>query len=703
MEAEERSRQGILELNLEFFARLLGGHLFLADRERRVMRFSPRRGGVCGWTCARGLEPCVSTCLRPVLGESVLAVPRLTRCPMGLLVFTVPLRCRGEPLGILGGGGLSSAVPFSPDLSRLSPPVEDETSIRELTALASAQRTASPQYVMSFLEGARTVFEVILSSFNRQAEGERKVRQVEGLSAVLGGFFADLPPVEWAPSFLQSLALLFDIPALFIAFPRPFLPGLFVLESFGDGRLLPGGRGFNLPLSFPAPEGVDRSFHQEGDPLRIRDWGLPEGVRSVQLFRLEAAGHALGLMAVLDRSLGSEEAALVKSAAGAFTLNLLVARLERSQEEMREEREYLFSLVQDLMQEDDPDRVYDMLLRKASSVTGARKGSLMLLDQEGALKVRKALGFVEDSLLSGLAVQPGEGIAGRVFASGSPLWVKDMEKDLSPPVAPRGRYRTRSFIAVPLGAQGRTEGVLNLSDKETGGAFNRKDFDRVRIISEHGQLALARARYLERYREAMQLAVTDPLTGLPNRRHLLERLDAEIERCQRHGGELSVVMVDVDRFKEFNDLNGHQAGDAALKTIATVLKHEVRGMDLAARYGGEEFCLVLPELGEELALQVAERVRMTAEGILFPGEEGLSSGKLTLSLGVAVFPRVEGAARDLIYASDMALYRAKRGGRNRVCVATGEEEKAWHPVPPEPAVPRDPVPVSPRLPGIPGE
>lgn len=158
----------------------------------------------------------------------------------------------------------------------------------------------------------------------------------------------------------------------------------------------------------------------------------------------------------------------------------------------------------------------------------------------------------------------------------------------------------------------------------------------------------------------------DPLTGIANHRTLQEFLGARLNECRRTGKPLSVVMVDVDHFRAFNEEYGHSAGDTVLKKVAEVLRGAIRPYDLAARYGGEEFTLVLPGAELDEARAVAERIRLMVEDL----DTGLDL-KATASFGCAVFPDAAEEASALLKVADAALYRAKRSGRNRVCSYTG--------------------------------
>lgn len=166
-----------------------------------------------------------------------------------------------------------------------------------------------------------------------------------------------------------------------------------------------------------------------------------------------------------------------------------------------------------------------------------------------------------------------------------------------------------------------------------------------------------------------ELAVTDQLTGLPNRRYLWDRLGAELMRARRKGAPLSVLLFDIDHFKDFNDRWGHEAGDLVLRNVAHAIRKVVRGSDIVARHGGEEFVIVLPEAGEDIALLRAEELRreISALRLSFGGE---ALGTITVSVGVVCSRNASHSAEDLVRAADHAMYEAKQGGRDRVVLAS---------------------------------
>jgi len=246
------------------------------------------------------------------------------------------------------------------------------------------------------------------------------------------------------------------------------------------------------------------------------------------------------------------------------------------------------------------------------------------------------------------------------------MLVNDIERDKRVAYRNRPRFKTKSFISLPLESEGRLIGVLNLADKSNGSSFTEKDLNRVKTFTGYAVPMIARAATLEKVGKFEQLAITDPLTGLYNRRFLEDRLQEEFSRSGRHKQNFCIILADLDNFKMYNDICGHLAGDQVLRKVASLLRRTARDMDVVSRYGGEEFCIILPGTGKKESVFVGERMRRVIEVESFPGESHLPLGRLTISLGIASFPADGVTANELIHASDLALYQAKAMGRNRL-------------------------------------
>jgi len=211
-----------------------------------------------------------------------------------------------------------------------------------------------------------------------------------------------------------------------------------------------------------------------------------------------------------------------------------------------------------------------------------------------------------------------------------------------------------------------------------------KPFESLDLISAVAGRAAEKARLVAQNRELLaqlkkaneelqaandvlkEIAVRDGLTALHNHRHFQEALALEIQRAKRYHSQCSIVFMDVDNFKIYNDTHGHPQGDRLLRTLAEILSSQLRSSDLAARYGGEEFVLMLPETPKEGAIKIAETLRQRVEAHDFPGGEKQPLGRVTISLGVACFPDDGDEPASVLEYADQGLYRAKHGGKNRV-------------------------------------
>ena len=221
---------------------------------------------------------------------------------------------------------------------------------------------------------------------------------------------------------------------------------------------------------------------------------------------------------------------------------------------------------------------------------------------------------------------------------------------------------TRSLLVLPLTAQGRIIGCLT-SEAGESGAFNDSNIRFASALANEASVALENARL---FREVERLSLTDPLTGLRNRRGFMDDARRNIDIAIRHKHPLSVLMLDIDHFKRVNDTYGHATGDKVLAGIALVCRKHMRTTDLLARFGGEEFCFLFPETTAENALLLAERLRVAISGVRFEAEAERFS--VTISIGISECLGAEASLENLLARSDEALYQAKNTGRNRVVI-----------------------------------
>jgi diguanylate cyclase (GGDEF)-like protein len=287
----------------------------------------------------------------------------------------------------------------------------------------------------------------------------------------------------------------------------------------------------------------------------------------------------------------------------------------------------------------------------------------VLLAEGDTLRIRAHEGRLTPSLAMGYILTPGAGLGGRSLSTGKSVIENDV-KNVKGYIA--GFAETESEMCVPLIIFGEKLGVLALESARQN-AFDPEDIQPLESVADICAAAIQNAHNFDRMK---QLAYVDGLTGIHNRRYFEMRIVEELERASRFQGRMSLIMLDIDHFKRMNDEFGHLLGDEMLRTVSSILKQQLRKMDMVCRYGGDEFAIVVPETSGESAMKVAEKLRRQVETHFFPGVPR----SVTISCGVADYP-THGITRDeVVAAADAALYIAKQAGRNRVASAGMKKE-----------------------------
>ena len=355
---------------------------------------------------------------------------------------------------------------------------------------------------------------------------------------------------------------------------------------------------------------------------------------------------------------------------------------------------------------------------------GVRHCSIMLVRDDMAEVIsasnRKLIGqaqSLDSASVSAQVIRLGRPLTSNQVPQNGGYGPKMSGNDLS-------RHPSRAFGCVPLinryevplmGIRGPVVGVINVNQKRGGKAFDSGDIQNLtemaeavsgalvlnllfeRLKSSHAEMQEAyntvnrlvgqlternveleqtRAKLEQATADLEQLSITDDLTQIHNVRFFRDTVEREVQRARRYHDDLALLMIDIDHFKNYNDNNGHLAGDDALKKLAGILEQVTRATDVVARYGGEEFAIALMRTGRDVGLTIAERVRETIEQARFPFQKSQPLGTLTVSVGVAMLGPETGAYKALVSAADRALYRAKESGRNKVVLfdAGGEHE-----------------------------
>jgi diguanylate cyclase (GGDEF)-like protein len=345
-------------------------------------------------------------------------------------------------------------------------------------------------------------------------------------------------------------------------------------------------------------------------------------------------------------------------------LRTYIHALQDSRDELKRN---LTRLGDTLSSTHDLKKMLAVILETAMVTIRAEAGALMLFSgnrDELYLKVGRGL----DGRLasSSVRVGVGEGVAGRVAQTGEgvhglvgPESDGDLRLAASEP-------RADSVIAVPLKSQGRVIGVLNLYDRVDSDAFDDNDLATIRSFANQATVAIDNVLL---HQEAQRLSITDGLTGLWNYRYFQMNFDKEIERASRFQRPLALLIFDLDKFKQVNDVYGHQRGDSVLIELATRVKGAIREVDTLARYGGEEFVLILPETDLEGATLAAGKICELVRQRRF-GAADEDPIRVTVSIGIAVYPEHGRSGATLVRSADAALYAAKEAGRDGYWVAT---------------------------------
>jgi diguanylate cyclase (GGDEF)-like protein len=315
------------------------------------------------------------------------------------------------------------------------------------------------------------------------------------------------------------------------------------------------------------------------------------------------------------------------------------------------------------------NKVLDIIMERARRLIPCERWSLLLVDEnEGRreLTVRLAKGGKGVSSRA-RPVAWGQGPAGWVAQQARPLLIESRHLPLPSGLRswkpPRSGFR--SLLAVPIVNKRKTLGVLEMVNRADGRPFDTTDRDL--LVQLMGQAAIAIERS-QLYRRMAELTLTDDLTKLFNFRHLDQTLDVEIRRCIRYGAVLSLIFLDLDYFKVVNDRYGHLMGSRVLVEVAELLIRSLRDVDIVSRYGGDEFVVVLPETGLRTTQLITKRLHRAFQRHEFLAQEGINL-HLTASFGIAGFPDHARSKKDLIRLADQAMYEAKYGGRDRICVA----------------------------------
>jgi len=439
-------------------------------------------------------------------------------------------------------------------------------------------------------------------------------------------------------------------------------------------------RNYATPIEeFPTDRGVIGRVARTHEPVFLPDVSLDpdyiaadNGIQGEISVPMLADGELLGVLNVeMDggRRLDADDFGTLQIVADRLAVSLALGRERQKLTERAELMDHLAAFSRSLGQSLDPATVHEQVADGAARVIVADMAILILLDPAtGEYRTETVKGG--DQSVTGVRIRPGEGITGRAIQEARVVVDDHLERRSFPKGAIRVRLAdTIAAMSAPFVTEHGVVGALSWFREDLKQPFSDQEREVASLIAAQVTLALANA---ELHHATEVEAVTDPLTGLPNRRHFDAALArAEAARRREHEDErspLSAILFDLDHFGQVNKLHGHQAGDQILRAFAGVLRGRVRASDLAARFGGEEFIVVLDGATLSEAVRLADEVRAALEELRFDLPDG-SQMAATVSAGCAAMAATETAGAGLLERADVGLAMAKSSGRNRVVAA----------------------------------
>jgi diguanylate cyclase (GGDEF)-like protein len=397
------------------------------------------------------------------------------------------------------------------------------------------------------------------------------------------------------------------------------------------------------------------------DPRPQPVTGVPLESKSAIVIPLVVEDRLFGVIRAVKMGVGSysvDQYRFAQTLANQVALLLAAAKAHREQSRRIVELSALHEVSRRLSDASRLSEVLSYVLDGAIGLAGAEAGLIWRLDDEDRFFLAASHNLPAEKIREH-PPEHADSVSRRILATGRPLRIPDVQP-LKKAAWPRLVPHLHGMLALPLRSEGRSYGTLLLLHSAVD--HFRPEHERLlEVLAAQGAAAIARADALE---EAQRLAITDPLTGLYNTRYFSARLAAEIQRAQRYGHELALLIVDSDALKLVNDRLGHAAGNELLVSLARTIRLQVRASDLVARFGGDEFVILQPETGVDPARATAERIRASAYAA-----SDAAGVERSVSVGVATFPAAAADPEALFSAADDALYRAKREGKDRVRVA----------------------------------
>ncbi|MCC6545267.1 MAG: diguanylate cyclase [Nitrospirae bacterium] len=541
----------------------------------------------------------------------------------------------------------------------------DDDSISDVVKGISTKNIA---VFKSSADALKKVVNQMLQSSSRQARMEHDIARINTIIRIATSPGILMDEKAFYETVLNTIGVLFNVKTAMLMIREDDSDYFSTEAVFGyDMEFLTGFR-VNESNHMVNEVVIRKDVMSSSEVFEMPEAGFPDTFTSIKIFPVIIGNRVDGLIIIFNTRITAQDEELLKMFCQCISTVLGKHILASARSDVGNRVLASLQALYAIASCTDSSDLFTNIVEKSAEVVGAEQGSLMLLNEEThQIEVRSTKGL-NFAILSHIRIRPGEGIAGRVLQTGVPMAISNIEEDKRVSRPNRLRYKTKSFISLPLMIRNKGIGVLNLADKRDGTGFSENDIKLLEAIALYSAAAVERRFYYQSSIDLRKISITDSLTGLLNRRYFEERLSEEFERSRRHKQPFSLIILDIDNFKSLNDSYGHLFGDEILKTTTSVIRRCVRIIDIAARYGGEEFAIILPTTDKSGTSIIAERIRAEVESTITHVRDTGATINITVSLGIASFPEDASVAEELVNNADRALYRAKSQGKNKVVI-----------------------------------
>ncbi len=609
---------------------------------------------------SNGLD-CPASCNKTMFEALEMNKTVTNKCAARIINYSVPLKRNGEKALLIGRGGFISYEDFLEFLKKCRN--HNVFQIPVTTPISFVKE----DYVKIVSQYSHKTISCLLSSLDEKSKLEEKMKR---LTALLNSSTFEVLSKN------RDYMYTYIIDTIEFIFGNTSCAMMVMDEGLSSYKTVYcSGKDKNIlkEIQIDADNDVIREmlstretvFSVDSKRLEISDvLGEMEPVHLLPIF---ISDHIDGLIGIFKRGLIPEEISMINSFRDYIQVTLENQSLRTMMDKKTDEiLAFMLNMSISIANVLDTKHLFRTILEKAVQLLKAEQGSLMLLNYDKSELLVEAKKNIDNFVKEDMKFRSEEGIAGQVLKSGVPLLVEDIERDPRVKQKNRDRYKTKSFVSVPIRIEDRVSGVLNVSDKVDGDSFGINDLRLLQSFTANASIAIERSFFFKQAEELKKLSVTDPLTGLYNRRYINHRIKEEITRYRRYSYPFSFLMLDLDGFKKYNDTYGHLQGDNLLKVLAKTIEHSLRSLDIAGRFGGDEFVVILSQTPKAEAIMIANRLREKLSNTFSSDQMEVPSEDLTTSFGLTTFPDDVSSIKEVLEKTDQMLYDAKKEGGNRV-------------------------------------